>query len=106
MEKPFSVLWWGSHPDLDNDDCHYGADFDTVEEAIAFFKEECDDCSVEYIEIDGIADSDLPKHGIQRIRKNPYFKRDTSDREWQNEMAHEAGMLHGVDAYNEAMGWD
>jgi len=25
--------------------------------------------------------------------------------EWQHEQAMEAGMLHGVDAYNETMGW-
>jgi hypothetical protein len=25
---------------------------------------------------------------------------------WQREMAMEAGMLHGVGAYNEVMGWD
>ena len=28
------------------------------------------------------------------------------DDEWRHEMAMEAGMLHGIDAYNEAMGWD
>jgi len=27
------------------------------------------------------------------------------DREWRQEMAMEAGMLHGIDAYNEVMGY-
>lgn len=109
MDKPFSVLHWGSHPDLDNDDCWTGEDFDTVEEAIAFFHKDPDDTSVEYIEIDGIADADLPKYGIERHRKNPYFikeTRDHSDREWQSEYAMQQGMGLGIDAYNEAMGWD
>ena len=31
---------------------------------------------------------------------------DEDDDDWRREMAMEAGMLHGIDAYNEAMGWD
>ena len=31
---------------------------------------------------------------------------DEDDDDWRHEMAMEAGMLHGIDAYNEAMGWD
>jgi hypothetical protein len=29
----------------------------------------------------------------------------SSDREWQRERAVEAGMLHGVEAYNDVMGY-
>ena len=28
------------------------------------------------------------------------------DDDWRQEMAMEAGMLHGINAYNEVMGWD
>lgn len=34
---PFSVLFWGSHPDEGNDDCHSGDDFSTIEEARAAY---------------------------------------------------------------------
>lgn len=30
---------------------------------------------------------------------------DTIGEEWRHEMAMEEGMLHGVEAYNDAMGW-
>ena len=30
----------------------------------------------------------------------------TDDQDWQRERAMEAGMLHGIDAYNEIMGYD
>ena len=31
---------------------------------------------------------------------------DEDDDDWRQEIAMEAGMLHGVNAYNEVMGWD
>ena len=31
---------------------------------------------------------------------------DDDDESWKREIAMEAGMLHGVGAYNEAMGWE
>lgn len=31
---------------------------------------------------------------------------DDDDDDWRREQAMEAGMLHGVHAYNDAMGWD
>lgn len=31
-------------------------------------------------------------------------EREADNRAWQRELAMEAGMLHGIDAYNEAMG--
>lgn len=109
----FSVLHWGSHPDLNNDDCFTGEDFDSLDKAIAAFKIDAKDYSVEYIEIDGVQDSELAKLGLSRIRKNGNFnsrqvKADLArdDREWKREIANEAGMLHGVEAYNEVMGYD
>mgnify|MGYP003660245791 CR=1 FL=1 len=34
------------------------------------------------------------------------FLNDDDDGDWRREIAMEAGMLHGVSAYNEVMGWD
>jgi hypothetical protein len=39
-------------------------------------------------------------------RSAPIQAKQSVDREWQREIAMEAGMLHGVHAYNEAMGYD
>lgn len=32
---PYSVNYWGSHPEAENDDCFTGSDFATAEEALA-----------------------------------------------------------------------
>jgi hypothetical protein len=105
---PFSVNFWGSHPDLDNDDCFTGASFATLVEAQAAFdtghlskrtslSSSYYRTSVEYVEIDG--------PGFYELRRNPAFKASrTTDREWQREIANEAGMCLGIDAYNDAMG--
>ena len=36
--KPFSVDLWGSDPENNNDDCWDGEDFETYEEALAYYK--------------------------------------------------------------------
>lgn len=106
---PYSVNYWGSHPDSDNDDCYTGHDFATKDEALAFFKGEVQDppnrpgyyirC-VAFVEIDG--------PNVNEVRANPSFVKDTSpdSGSWQREIANEAGMLGGVHAYNDAMGFD
>ena len=112
--KPYAVNLWGSHPDEDNDDCWTGDEFDSLEEALSvyhnpfsYFKGE-NATSTAYIEIDGLTDDELKALGIERCRKNPIHKpsRKDDDSEWRREMANEAGMLHGVEAYNEVMGFD
>lgn len=100
-KESFSVLHWGSHPEKDNDDCWQGWDFDTLEEAEAKFAETPTDTSTAFIELDG--------PGINKVRKNPSFnprQQALDDAEWRSEFAHQQGMGLGVDAYNEAMGWD
>ncbi len=119
---PFRVDFWGSHPDEENDDCWTGADFATLADAEAAFaagdihvydcpcKPEQPTCAGKaghitmYIELDG------PE--VHRIRRNGrYSAREkklngaTFDREWQQEIANEAGMLGGCEAYNDAMGY-
>jgi hypothetical protein len=102
-----SVSHWMSHPDLDNDDCSTGEDFATEAEAVAFYKLDPSDKGIEYVEID-LSDEDCQRLGITRCRKSgnfrPSTKRDSGS--WQREIANEAGMLGGVHAYNDAMGYD
>lgn len=99
--KPYAVLFFGSHPDIENDDCWYGEDFDTLDEAIAKFREPPHDSSVEWIMLDG---AEGP-NGDNLMRRNPSFRRSRDDGEWAREQAMQAGMAGGCDAYNDAMGW-
>jgi len=103
-----SVNHWGSHPDLDNDDCYTGDEFDTIADAIKFYMECPSDSDVEYIEID-LPDETLKMYNIERCRKNPKFrphKKDDDDDDWKREIAMQAGMEMGIHAYNDHMGYD
>jgi hypothetical protein len=99
----YSVCEWGSHPDEGNDDCWTGADFDTLEEAEAMFAAEPHDASTAFVELNG--------PDVYRIREIPGVaarnrrEAEADRRAWQHEMAVEAGMLHGIDAYNDEMGY-
>jgi hypothetical protein len=99
--RPYSVDYWGSHPDDDNDDCWTGEDFATLEEARARFAAEVPTyyrSSTAYVVLDG--------PGVHEERRNPGFKPAREvDSEWRREMAMEAGMAFGCDAYNDAMGY-
>ncbi len=105
----YSVLQWGSHPDLGNDDCHTGEDFDDLDEALKAYQTEEADPFVEYIEIDGLSEEELHKLNMTRLRRNPNYsasvERD-SDEDWRRARAMQAGMGLGIDAYNEEMGYD
>ena len=115
-DKQYSVNYWGSHPDQDNDDCYTGEDFKTKEEALAYFNGEVQDppnrpgyyySCVAFIEIDGLEDSELAELGIERVRKNPNYKPEKDDFSAdRSEYAMQQGMGLGIDAYNEAMGYD
>ncbi len=106
---PFSVLYWGSHPDQDNDDCWTGEDYATEAEARTQFAAKPEFThtrthTIAFIELDG--------PGVHEIRPNPEFdaarnaREDAAhDRAWRQEIATEAGMLGGCDAYNEVMGY-
>ncbi len=96
-DKKFSVNFWGSHPDDNNDDCWTGSDFDTLEEAVACFAEGSDDADDAYIELTG--------PGVYRVKKLRDPIPETDDADGRREIAMEAGMLHGVGAYNDAMGY-
>lgn len=99
----YSVLLWASHPENENDDCITGTDFLSLNDALdcaanladTFFLSAV--AETQYIEIDG------PDH--YSVRKNPNYVARNDDNEWRNEIAHQAGMMGGVDAYNDAMGY-
>jgi hypothetical protein len=100
-DKPYVVSFWGSRPDAGNDDCWTAFDFATLEEALAFFNapvfpKHCPASDVAWIEIDG--------EYINRARKNPDFRPDSTDRnnrEWQNETRQQAAMAFGVEGWND-----
>jgi hypothetical protein len=99
----YEVLHWGSNPEEGNDDCHQGWEFSTLEEAMEKFQAEAG-YRVAYVELVG-----PNKHFI---RKNEAFdpRRCAADAqreqmEWRREVAMQAGMGLGCEAYNDEMGW-
>lgn len=98
---PYSVYVWGSHPDEDNDDCWTGKSFASEAEARTVFEDSHKNFKVDhaYVEIDG--------PGVYEVKKNPHYvpKANGMD-DWRHEIAMQAGMLGGCDAYNEVMGYD
>ena len=106
MAGEYSVNYWGSHPDRGNDDCYTGADFDTLRDALITYWNPASQFSdvmtltdCEYIELTG-------PDGMHDIRRNPEFAAPAVDLDdWQREIAREEGMLQGVDAYNDHMGF-
>lgn len=118
----YSVSYWGSHPDHDNDDCWTGADFETFEEALAAFQANPStviprslnhlslDLEAAFVQIDGddpILEERLSKLGLGLVRANPlYSKRHAKGDDWDRERAMQAGMAFGCQGYNEAMGYD
>lgn len=116
----YSVEYWGSHPDSDNDDCWQGWDFPTFAEAKKRFDDPagssyCDDYTIAFVVLS--ADTGETRDfsrvfEIIEIRENPSFDPARVERErrrdnerWQHEIAMEAGMLHGIDAFNAEMGY-
>lgn len=114
-DKPYSVTLWGSNPDeTENDDCWTGDDFATREEALSTYRavvmdqdhplaRVCGpDGAWEYIMIDGPETHEVAqnpdRHACDR------YRRDQVDAGWCRERAMEAGMLHGIEAYNDEMG--
>lgn len=113
-EKPYMVSLWGSEPGTD-DDCHTGDDFATLEEARAVYQAPFTHFkgpgkqSGESYYLEGGCWVELVGPGVVgqvRQLSKPSRKRDAGDEEWRREIATEAGMLGGCDAYNEVMGYD
>ena len=98
MTTKYEVNEWGSHPNEGNDDCWNGNDFESLELARAAFKKKCEEVGDGCVELKG---PDV--HEVHDTGKR-HTPEDSGS--WQREMAMEAGMLHGVEAFNEVMGWD
>lgn len=96
--QPYTVSEWGSHPDLGNDDCWTSHPFMCEKEARAFFDAGSQDTSTSHLMIEGPT--------FVEVRKNPGHKPYRDNGEWRREMAMEAGMLGGCNAYNEMMRFD
>lgn len=119
LDKPYSVTLWGSNPDeTDNDDCWTGDSYATREEAILAYREVvmfpdhsqlarvCGPRgSWEYVMIDGPDAHELTQNPDRPSCARRRRELARSDSEWQRERAMEAGMLHGVEAYNDEMGY-
>lgn len=106
---PYHVDLWGSHPDDDNDDCWTGTGFATLDEAIrAFEHPDTITCAHFQGEIHSpdsvwITMSGPDIEQCRRLRPDRKKRRNDDD-DWRREIAMEAGMLHGVDAYNDILG--
>lgn len=104
----YYVNHWGSHPEEDNDDCWTGEDFESKEKALKCFYADAD-THTQYIELGYYTGEIIGKAKEVEpldIRRNPKYKPSRNDDDdWRRELAMEAGMLHGVQAYNDMMGW-
>lgn len=119
LDKPYSVTLWGSNPDeTDNDDCWTGDDYATREEAIAAYREVVmfpDHSSLakacgprgawECVMVDGPETHEVTQNPDRPSCERHRRELDRSDGEGLRERAMEAGMLHGVEAYNDEMGY-
>jgi hypothetical protein len=102
---PYAVQDWGAHPDDNADCCWDSTEFATLKEAqeeLAHLLTSNQTVPAYFI---------LVGPGLRDIHRNPTFnptkaqaEAAAEDAAWRQEIAMEAGMLHGVDAYNDAMG--
>jgi hypothetical protein len=116
LEGPYSVNLWGSDPDAGNDDCWTGADFATLDQAVACYRalvmfpiegqlsKACGH-DWEFVELDGPNLHEVTANPDQVSQRRHRLDRARSDGAWRREIATQAGMSHGCDGYNEAMGW-
>jgi hypothetical protein len=115
----YSVNIFGSHPEEGNDDCHTGAEFPTIGPALAVFEnleEHFRPAAIfswgphYFVELLEGSRNGEDYHIVRRISVREVGtkpERDSSDDDdWRREQAMEAGMLHGIDAYNDAMGFE
>ena len=115
FDKSYSVTLWGSNPDeTDNDDCWTGDSFTTRAEAMEAYQslhkwpteglaEHCPEWQFAMLDGPDIHDvmANPDVHTARRWRR----EMEAGDAAWKREMAMEAGMLHGVEAYNDEMGY-
>jgi hypothetical protein len=101
----YSVNLWGSHPEYCNDDCYTGRDYETLTEALEAYKNpepifgNLYNLQGLWIQLDG------PETHEERQFPGVKPSLENDDEDWRREIANEAGMLGGCDAYNEVMGY-
>ena len=123
----WEVQFWGSDPDLNNDDfwssiegaeAQMRAIFDAAD---VLPREDCygDDrpslstvlntATLVLARLSSYEDDPIhgrvPHYEIMAKRSNPHFCPPPKDDDWMREQAMEAGMAFGCDGYNDAMGW-
>lgn len=115
----YTINLHGSDPALENDDCYTGDEFPTLEEAMIVYQDPFSHfhgphgqsgssyySGELWVEIDGPDLHEERCHqrsaGFVTLNHKGSKKR-TSNDDWRHEQAMEAGMLHGVEAYNDVM---
>lgn len=122
---PFTVLLWSVDPDVDGNDPDMGADFATLEEAIACYRalamfpttghaaRSPDSATMaknytgvwSHVMIDGPGVHEVTaqpdRRALERYRKHLRLEDDGA----RTERAMQAGMAFGCDGYNDEMGW-
>lgn len=113
--EPYSVTLWGSNPDeTDADDCWTGDDYATREEALEAYRslykwptsgvaEHCPEW--QFAMIDGPDVHDVMANPDERTARRWRHALARTDAAWRRERALEAGMLGGVEAYNDEHGY-
>lgn len=106
----YTVNEWGSHPYQDNDDCWCGSDHATLadarQELERRLKAPASGDATAYVVIEGpdvFEAHPVPTYHTPEARRRR--EREAQDEAWRRELAMEAGMGLGVDAFNDAMGW-
>lgn len=113
---PFTVELWSVDPNGPEADLgpDTGADYATKAEALEAYRAlyKWPDAGIaehspgwQFAVIDGPDVHDEMCNPDERTARRWRRENARSDREWQHEIAMEAGMLGGCDAYNDAMGW-
>lgn len=101
----YSVNFWCSNPEEQNDDCTTGVDFSTFAEAESFYNDPFTNpdfarhfqrCTA-FIEMDG--------PDVNKNRSNPDYKPSKNDDDWGREIAMQAGMMGGCNAFNDSYGY-
>lgn len=122
---PFTVLLWSVDPDVDGNDPDMGADFATLDEALACYRAlvmfpttghaERSPVSAtmaknyrgvwSHVMIDGPDVHEVTAQPDQRALKRYRRELALDDAAERSERAMQAGMAFGCDGYNDEMGW-
>lgn len=105
----YSVDLFGSHPSEDNDDCFCGQDFDCLADAVNYWRNPfVDSRACNYADAKHVAFVVLSGPDLYEVRANSLYEpatADVDDGDWQREFSRQAGMLGGIDAYNQSRGY-